>query len=158
VLREPAHGLVVGEVVAGLPHHQLVYVAIGILLPQRIQTGAEGGNLPVSLVGEVALPTLHLKGHVAKVERVGVAGVTRRHLHGGEPVRHSRPEPEGAVAARRVSEQVDAIGIDVFEEERPLDQPIQKGVHATSEPHVPRIRGGPGCDVHPLFDGASVAG
>ena len=69
--------------------------------------------------------------------------MTRHHRRGAKPVGHPRGELIDAIAPRRIPHQVDAVRIDVLEDDHILDQPIEEIVDVSLMPKIPSIGGRP---------------
>ena len=79
----------------------------------------------VALEAAVQLSDLDGKGEVAQTERRGIVGMAGHHGGSGEIIRHARGELINTIATGGIAEDIDAVGIDVLENDQVVDQVVE---------------------------------
>ena len=82
--------------------------------------------------------------------------MARHHRRRRPVVGHPGGELIDAVAAGRIAEDVDAIGIDLTGDQKILDEAVEEPVDVGFVPEIPGVCRGPGGDVDPLVDGVEL--
>ena len=133
-----------------------VGVALGVGRLQLLQAIAPVSGHSVAVVRAVFAPHEDGKGQVAQRGGVGVVGVAGHHGRGGETIGHARGQLVHPVAARGVPQEVDAVGVNPFGRDERLDQAVEQIIDVALVPQVPRVGGGPGCDVDAFLEGVQL--
>jgi hypothetical protein len=106
----------------------------------------------VAVVGGIVRADLEGERDIAERQERDAVRMPRHHRRGGPGVGHSRPDLVDAVAAGRVAEDVDAIGIHPLEDNQVLDESGEQAIDVRLVPEVPGVGRGPRAQVDPFLD------
>ncbi|MFM1943828.1 MAG: hypothetical protein RI897_2810 [Verrucomicrobiota bacterium] len=119
-----------------------VGVAVGVFGGESVEFGGALGDDFIAFVGGVVAADEEGEGKVTEAEEGGFVGVSGHHGCGGEAVGHAWGELPYAVASGGVTEQVDAVGVDIAGSDVGIDEFLEEGVDMGFVPEVPGIGGG----------------
>ena len=129
----------------------VMHISSGIGFAQFGQFRFPTGRHLVSVVAAIALAHVEGESQVAQAHGRSLIWMPSHHRRRGKTVGHARSQLIHAIAAGRITHQVNPIGICPVQRHKVFDQPVKEAIDVALMPKIPRVGRRPRSHVNALL-------